>query len=66
MSWGVGVGAVRVGAPRFPSAPQGNSRLGLGPVIRPSQLFETNLFFHYAFELLVCVCVLSQNSDKIN
>ena len=61
MSWGVGVGA-----PRLSSAPQGNSRLGLGPVIRPSQLFETNLFFHYAFALLVYVCVPSQNSNKIN
>ena len=59
------LGMVRVGAPRLSPAPQGNFRLGSGPVVRP-QLFETNLFFHYAFELLVCVYVPSQNSNKIN
>ena len=60
------LGTVRVGTPRLSSSPQGNFRLGLGPVLRPSQLFETNFFFHYAFELLVRVYVPSQNSNKIN
>ena len=57
---------MRVGTPGLSSSPQGNFRLGLGPVLRPSQLFETNFFFHDAFELLVRVYVPSQNSNKIN